>query len=171
MGSSRKAWLKITIFVLHSPFLLPSFLGGKRKGKKITKVVVKSHAFCSIRSKMIKMDNLKNSNRKNFVFESTIDYFAIMVYQYHFRWLYYPEMVYDPAERHGIWSRFLLFILLFFFHLFLGGKRKGEKNNQSLGQNSCLSARSISIFIKIGLSFKLLIYDTREISIISIQGL
>ena len=29
---------------------------------------------------------------------------------------------------------FFLFILLFFFPLFLGGKRKGEENNQSRGQ-------------------------------------
>ena len=43
--SSRKAWLLITIFAIHSTFLLPSFFGGKRKGEKITKVVVKSHAF------------------------------------------------------------------------------------------------------------------------------
>ena len=32
--SSRKAWLKITMFAIHSPFLLPSFLRGKRKGEK-----------------------------------------------------------------------------------------------------------------------------------------
>ena len=31
--SSRKAWLFITIFAIHSPFL-PLFLGGKRKGKE-----------------------------------------------------------------------------------------------------------------------------------------
>ena len=37
----------------------------------------------------------------------------------------------DRAERHDLKSRFLLFILLFFFPLFSGGKRKGEKNNQS----------------------------------------
>ena len=36
----------------------------------------------------------------------------------------------------------MLIILLFFFSLFLGGKRKGEKNNQNRGQKSCLSARS-----------------------------
>ena len=30
-GSSRKAWLLITTFAIHSPFLLPSFL---RKGEK-----------------------------------------------------------------------------------------------------------------------------------------
>jgi hypothetical protein len=35
----------ITIFAIHSPFLLPSFLGWKRKGKRIPKVVVKIHAF------------------------------------------------------------------------------------------------------------------------------
>ena len=48
----------------------------------------------------------------------------------------------DRAERHDFWLRFLLFILLFFSPLFLGGKRKGEQNNQSCGQKSCLSARS-----------------------------
>ena len=34
----------------------------------------------------------------------------------------------DRAERHDLKSRFLLFILLFFFPLFLGGNRKVEKN-------------------------------------------
>ena len=48
----------------------------------------------------------------------------------------------DRAERHNFWSQFLLFILLFFFPLFLGGKRKEEKNNQSRDQKSCLYARS-----------------------------
>ena len=43
--SSRKAWLLIIIFAIHSPFLLPSFLWRKRKEEKTTKVVVKSHAF------------------------------------------------------------------------------------------------------------------------------
>ena len=42
--SSRKARLFITIFAIHSFFLLPSFFRGE-KGKRITKVVVKSHAF------------------------------------------------------------------------------------------------------------------------------
>ena len=37
---------------------------------------------------------------------------------------------------------FCKFIPLFFFPLFSGGKRKGEKNNQSRGQKSCLTARS-----------------------------
>ena len=37
---------------------------------------------------------------------------------------------------------FFDFILLFPFP-FLGGKRKGEKNNQSYGQKSCISARLI----------------------------
>ena len=31
---------------------------------------------------------------------------------------------------------------------FLGGMRKGEKNNQSRGQNSCLSARSVKEYLK-----------------------
>ena len=34
VGSSRKACLLIKIFPIPSPFLLPSFLGWKRKGKK-----------------------------------------------------------------------------------------------------------------------------------------
>ena len=38
-------------------------------------------------------------------------------------------------------ARFLLFIP-FLLPPFLGGKRKGEKNNESGGQKSCLSARS-----------------------------
>ena len=56
-----------------------------------------------------------------------------------YSYLLYP----DRAERYGFLSRFLLihspFILPSFFS---GGKRKGEKNNQRLGQKSCLSARS-----------------------------
>ena len=43
----------------------------------------------------------------------------------------------DRAERHDIWSRFMLFILLF-----LEGKRKGKLDIQSRGQKSCLYARS-----------------------------
>jgi len=38
--SNRKALLLNTIFAIHSPFLLES-----EKGKRITKVVIKSHAF------------------------------------------------------------------------------------------------------------------------------
>ena len=38
----------------------------------------------------------------------------------------------DRAERHDLKSRLLLFILLFFFHLFLlEGRERGEKNTQS----------------------------------------
>ena len=48
----------------------------------------------------------------------------------------------DRAESHDLKSQFLLFILLFVFSLFLGGKRKGEKNNQSRDFPKCLSARS-----------------------------
>ena len=32
--SSRKAWLFIKTFAIHSPFLLPLFIGGKRKGEE-----------------------------------------------------------------------------------------------------------------------------------------
>ena len=63
-------------------------------------------------------------------------------------WYYNINFFYnfiDRAERHDFWSRFLLFILLSFFPLFLGGKRKGENNKQSHGQKSCLSARSFYI--------------------------
>ena len=52
------------------------------------------------------------------------------------------EKLMNRAERHDFWSWFFLFILIFFIPLFLWGKRKGEKNNQSRGQNSYLSARS-----------------------------
>ena len=45
-------------------------------------------------------------------------------------------------ERYDFWSRFLGLFLPFFSLLFLGGKRKGEKNNKSRYQKSCLSARS-----------------------------
>ena len=37
----------------------------------------------------------------------------------------------DDPERHDLKSRFLIFILVFIYPLFLGGRRKGEKNNQS----------------------------------------
>lgn len=44
--SSRKTCLLITIFATHSSFLRPSFFKEDReKGKIITKVVVKRHAF------------------------------------------------------------------------------------------------------------------------------
>ena len=46
----------------------------------------------------------------------------------------------DKAERHDLKSRFLPFILLIFFTLFLGGKRKEENNNQSRDFKLCLSA-------------------------------
>ena len=42
---------------------------------------------------------------------------------------------------------FNLFILIFFFPLCLGGKRKDEKNNQSRGQKVCLSARLANLCI------------------------
>ena len=45
----------------------------------------------------------------------------------------------DRAERHDLKLRFLLFILLFFFPLFLSGKTKREK--------SCLSVRSSCIIL------------------------
>ena len=60
------------------------------------------------------------------------------------------------AERHDLKSRFLLFILLFFFPLFKRGKIKGEKNNQSQDFKSCLSARSenqyFQLLVKSGLN-------------------
>ena len=46
----------------------------------------------------------------------------------------------DRVEMHDFCSRFLLFILLFFFPLFLGGERKGEDNNRSRFQKAYLSA-------------------------------
>ena len=44
----------------------------------------------------------------------------------------------DEPERHDLKSRFLLFILLFFVPIFVGGKRKGGKNNQSRDFKSSL---------------------------------
>ena len=43
--SSRKAWPLITIFANSFSFSSSLYLGGKRKGKRITKVVVKSKSF------------------------------------------------------------------------------------------------------------------------------
>ena len=37
------------------------------------------------------------------------------------------SIICDLVERHDFWSRFLLFIPLFFFPLFLGEKRKGKR--------------------------------------------
>ena len=54
----------------------------------------------------------------------------------------------DDPERDDLKSRFLLFILLFFFPLFLGGKRKGENNNQSRDFKSCLSESSSKEILK-----------------------
>ena len=73
-------------------------------------------------------------------------YFAFWVNHYYLIFIFdfwYQVLKYiDRAERHDFWPQFLLFILLFFF-LFLEGKIKREKNNQSRDQKSCLSARSI----------------------------
>ena len=55
--------------------------------------------------------------------------------------MYVQESVTDRAVRHDLKSRFLLFIPLS-SSIFLGEKRKGEKNNQSRDFNSYLSARS-----------------------------
>ena len=49
----------------------------------------------------------------------------------------------DRAERYDLKSRFLLFILHFFFAYILGEKRKGKENNQGRDFKSCLSARSL----------------------------
>ena len=57
---------------------------------------------------------------------------------------------------HDFWSWFLLVILFYLFPLFLGGKRKGKENNQSRGQKSCLSARSIIWYLS--LKIRLLIW-------------
>ena len=43
--SSRKAWLLIPNFALHSSFLLSFFKEAREKGKIITKLVVKIYAF------------------------------------------------------------------------------------------------------------------------------
>ena len=53
--------------------------------------------------------------------------------------------LFHRADRHDFLSQFLLIHSPFHLHSFLGGKRKGEKNNQSRGQKSCLSVLSISL--------------------------
>ena len=65
----------------------------------------------------------------------------------------------DRAERHAFWSQFLLFILLFFFRIFLGGKRKEEKNKQSRGQKPCFSARSFYVRKILKISNTVLYYN------------
>ena len=79
-----------------------------------------------------RLDNLFLNRRP--AKEQTTENFSVCLCQ--FGWII------DRAERHDFWSRFLVFILLFFVPLFLRGKRKGEKNNQSRGQKPCLSTRS-----------------------------
>ena len=49
----------------------------------------------------------------------------------------------DRAERYGFGSRYFLLHSYFLFPPFLGGNIKGEKNNQSLGQKTCLSTWSV----------------------------
>ena len=53
-----------------------------------------------------------------------------------------PLVLNDRAERHGLWSRFLLIHSPFLLHSFFRREEKREKNNQSRGQKSCLSART-----------------------------
>ena len=47
-------------------------------------------------------------------------------------------------SRRKAWLLITIFAInfIFFFTLFLGGKKNGENDNQSRGQKSCLSARS-----------------------------
>ena len=49
---------------------------------------------------------------------------------------------FNRAERHDLKSRFCYSFSFFFSPLFLGEKRKGDKNNQSRNFKWCLSARS-----------------------------
>ena len=84
----------------------------------------------------------KTERKSTQLIESHIPDTLIIIFSRFFKrhkWIY--VMIKDRAERHDLKSRFLLFILLF-SSLFLGGKRKGEKNNQSRDFKSCLSARS-----------------------------
>ena len=53
----------------------------------------------------------------------------------------------DRAERHDLKWRFLLFILLFFFPLFLSGKTKREKTILNHDFKSWLSVRSSCIIL------------------------
>ena len=67
-----------------------------------------------------------------------------------------PKISSGSSRKAGPWSRFLLIILLFFLPLFLGGKRKGEKNIQSRGFKSydfLLALFSVYIFYTNSLIF------------------
>ena len=62
----------------------------------------------------------------------------------------YPMYLkHDRAERHDLKSQFLLFILPFSPLFLLEGRRKGGKNNQSRDFKSCLSARSLKLFLEV----------------------
>ena len=61
--------------------------------------------------------------------------------------------IFKARSSRKAWLKILLFILFFFFPLFLEGKRKGEKNNQSSDFKSCLSARSKRISLHLFLYF------------------
>ena len=45
LWSNRKAWLLTTTFLFFSSFLFPPKKEGRRKGKWIAEIVIKSHAF------------------------------------------------------------------------------------------------------------------------------
>ena len=78
---------------------------------------------------------------------SKLSFFNTLLYQIK---RYSGMTILDDPERHDLKSRFLLFFLLFFFPLFLGGKRKGDKNNQSRNFKSCFSGSShFVIFLRV----------------------
>ena len=97
----------ITIFSFSSSLL---FLGGKKKGEENKQ----SHVFL--------LDQKFRSMAKIMMKRNVV---------------HFVSKISDRAERHGFWSRFLSFILLF-FPSFLAGKKKGGENNQSCGQKSWL---------------------------------
>ena len=72
-------------------------------------------------------------------------------------------------EQKGMtFNHFFLFILHFFFPLFLGGKRKGKEDNQSCGQKSCLSARSLWKDGKLCYMYRIKFLKNYELSFIGI---
>ena len=96
--SSRKAWILITIFAIHSPFLLPSFLGGWEKGKRMTKLVIKSHDF--LLDLAIKLVSFFRSTQESKVWVSNPNMDSIKCFK---SWLfsYFPIRVLIPFHFVG----------------------------------------------------------------------
>jgi hypothetical protein len=126
--SSRKAWLKFTIFSIPQLFFSPLKSTSSIFIITYTKVFLKE-------CQTIYLYNLVNSLSHYFGNSVIFNFgFWITIMLIRMKKVFFT---YVPAIGILMW-----FILLFFCPLFVGGKRKGEKNNLSRDFKSCLSARS-----------------------------